>query len=131
MGYDSRVYIGWSSSKPDADGLVRVYPDITIELPRFGGWEWARKSRTLIAGEQKYRVMDPTAEVYGFADGYTSDSYDAPLQALDPKALLKYLRTEQKDALDIPSVAALVAALQQIKRRKWRDENMVVVFYGH
>lgn len=126
MGFDSRIYIASvHRDTPDADGFVAAYPNITIDMPRLG-WSWAYEARdNLTAGSTKYRVYDNTEE-----DGVTEDAYGAPILALDPHRLLKHLRAEYPETLNLPTIVALTAALKKVRKRKWRNETKVL-FYGH
>lgn len=130
MGYDSRIYVGWYASRaPEPDGLYRFYPEITIDMPRLG-WQWAAASRTLRSSRHphRFRVMDPSEP-----DGYAVDAYEQPLIALDPKRLLRYLEKHHSETLKLPTVAALTAALDRVRKERWQGETgcWVVIHYGH
>lgn len=123
MGFNSTIVIAQVAGA-SATGERNAYPDITIEMPRWG-WEWARDRHSLASGTQRYRLM--TDDTPG---GTVEDAYGTPLQALDPQALLTYIKNEHHDSYRLPAVAALRAALKRLVKGKWAGEY-VVLCIGH
>lgn len=124
MGFDSTIVFAQTAGKPSALGELLAYPDIVIEMPRWG-WGWAQARHDLTSGSQRYRLM--LAEE---PEGVTEDVYGAPLRALDPTALLAYIEDEQKESHDLPAVAALCAALKSLSKGDWSGDY-VVLCLGH
>lgn len=124
MGFDSTIVLAAVSSKPSSVGAITAYPEITIEMPRWG-WGWARDRNDLTVGSQRYKLM-----LDGAPEGVTEDAYGTPLQALDPEALLSYIKNEQKESYDLPAVAALRAVLKSLCKGDCSDEY-VVLCLGH
>ena len=124
MGFDSTIVLAAVSGKPSSEGVLTAYPDVTIEMPRWG-WAWAQDRSDLVASPQRYRLMTGNEP-----EGVTEDVYGTPLQALDPEALLRYIKAEHKDSYELPAVAALRAVLKSLRKSEWSGEY-VVLCLGH
>ena len=124
VGFDSTIVLAQVVGTPLPDVPASAYPEVTIELPRWG-WLWARDRHSLTTGSQVYRLMLP-----GEPEGVCEDSYGVPLRALDPRALEAYVKNEQSDSRSLPTVGALRGLLRALRKGHWSDEY-VLLCLGH